>query len=78
MDWREFVSLHHKIEVINENTIRVYNIAYDFDENKNTKNWYDDVLTKIPEGYLVDSYINNTEILHDSHIEKSIYNYLNY
>lgn len=78
MNWQEFVSLHHSIDIIDENTIRVPRIAYDFEESGVIKDNYDHVVTKMPKGYKIDEYLTETNILKDTYEVESIYNYLGY
>lgn len=73
-NWQEYIALHHNIEIIDENTIKIPKIAYDLKNNLK----YDDVITKIDDGYQVETYENNTNKLDGKHIELSLNSYLGY
>lgn len=71
--WQKFISDHQRISVIDEDSIRINNIAYD-----EHLNWYDDIVTKLDKGYQIDTYLNETNVKVETHLENNLYDYLNY
>jgi hypothetical protein len=72
--WQAFVAEHMQTEVIDDNTIKVSNVAYDSDNN-----YYDDIVKRNEFGtYTVEMYNSNTGELDCTFESETIKDYLGY